>query len=186
MGLRITGTGQVENNIAKAQREAASSLERLSSGVRFTRSEPLPADRAVSDSLTSKLRELNSYKRNANDGISLVQTAESALGEMSNITIRLKELATNASSAALSDKERAFLFVEYESLYEELSRLAQTTEFGGVALLNGEGRKGSEGAGISFRIGRPPSRSGDKDTGLVTIDALKDVVASPENLEVGS
>ena len=66
MGLRITGTSIVESNLAKAQKDYDNSLEKLSSGVRFTRSEPMPAERARSDMLMAKMRELNIYNQNAN------------------------------------------------------------------------------------------------------------------------
>jgi flagellin len=180
MGLRISGsTGVIENNIAKAQKEANSALEKLSSGVRFTRSEPLPAERAVSDSLSSKMREISSYKRNANDGISLVQTADAALNEISNISVRLKELATQASSPALSDKERQFLFVEYKGLYDEIHRIAKTTSLNGATLLNGSDQSGRES--VAFRVGAP-SVNGDQDINLIRLDGLAAVDATPEAL----
>lgn len=184
MGLRITPPGVIENNIERAQKQANTSLERLSSGVRFTRSEPLPAERSLADSLSSKMRELNSYKRNANDGLSLVQVADSALNEISNITVRLKELATQASSPALSDKERSFLFVEYQSLYDEIGRIAQTTEFNGMRLLNGN-TGGSKT--LSFRVGAPSKSNEDgRDQSLVTLENLDTIVATPETLGLKS
>ncbi len=177
MGLRISSSGVIENNIEKARRDSQSSLEKLSSGVRFTRQDPMPAERSLSDSLSSKLRELSSYKRNANDGISLVQSADSALNEISNITVRLKELATQASSAALSDKERSFLFVEYQSLYEEINRIAKTTEFNGMALLSGQGT-----GELSFRVGRESLDQQGSDRSLVKISQLSEINASSETL----
>jgi flagellin len=137
----------------------------------------MPAERSLSDSLSSKLRELSSYKRNANDGISLVQSADSALNEISNITVRLKELATQASSAALSDKERSFLFVEYQSLYEEINRIAKTTEFNGMALLSGQGT-----GELSFRVGRESLDQQGSDRSLVKISQLSEINASSETL----
>jgi flagellin len=177
VGLRIGSSGVIENNIEKARRDSQSSLEKLSSGVRFTRQDPMPAERSLSDSLSSKLRELSSYKRNANDGISLVQSADSALNEISNITVRLKELATQASSAALSDKERSFLFVEYQSLYEEINRIAKTTEFNGMALLSGQGT-----GELSFRVGRESLDQQGSDRSLVKISQLSEINASSETL----
>ena len=178
MGLRITGTGTIEANINKAQREATKSLERLSSGVRFTKEEPLPAERALSDSLTMKMRELSSYKRNANDGMSVVQTADSALNEISNVVIRLKELATQASSSTLSDKERKFLFVEYQSLYDEIDRISKTTSFNGMDLLNGSGQK--EGAGLSITVG--PNRGQEDSSNVIRMSGLENIIATSENL----
>jgi flagellin len=178
MGLRITSNGTVESNIAKAQREVSKSLERLSSGVKFTKEEPLPAERALSDSLTSKMRELSSYKRNANDGMSVVQTADSALNEISNVVVRLKELATQASSSTLSDKERKFLFVEYHSLYNEIDRISKTTSFNGMDLLNGSG--GKDGAALSITVG--PSKGQQDSSNVIRMGGLENVVATSDNL----
>lgn len=179
MGIRITSSGIIENNIARAQKEAAASLEKLSSGIRFTRSDPQPADRAISDSMSAKLREATSYKRNANDGVSLVQTAEAGLSEISNITIRLKELAAQAANPAISDKERRFLFVEYQSLYDEVERVAKTTNFNGMTLLDSEGNSNQRAGNLSFRIG--PAVSGEErtDVSLVSADTLSEVTATP-------
>jgi flagellin len=183
MGLRITGiNGVIENNIAKARREADSSMEKLSSGVRFTRSEPASAERAVSDSLSAKARELASYKRNASDGVSMVQTADAALNEVANITVRMKELATQASSPTLSDKERQFLFVEYKGLYDEINRIAQTTSLNGISLLAGEeGLSKSGTKDVAFRIGAPHESQG-KDINTVKLEELSQMDVSPESL----
>lgn len=185
MGLRITGNGTLQNNLEKARRDQEASLERLSSGTIFTRSDPKPAERALSDSLSSRIRELASYKRNANDGVGLVQTADSALGEVSNIVIRLKEIATQASSATLSDNERKFLFVEYQSLYEEIDRIAKTTSFNGMDLLNGNSGLGEAGSSIGFRVGKP-SADGERDANLIKLDGLAEVVADTERLGLRS
>lgn len=185
MGLRITGNGALQNNLEKARRDQEASLERLSSGTIFTRSDPKPAERALSDSLSSRIRELASYKRNANDGVGLVQTADSALGEVSNIVIRLKEIATQASSATLSDNERKFLFVEYQSLYEEIDRIAKTTSFNGMDLLNGNSGLGEAGSSIGFRVGKPSS-DGGRDANLIKLDGLAEVVASTDRLGLRS
>lgn len=182
MGLRITGSGKtIENNIAKAQREASDSLERLSSGVRFTRTDPLPADRAISDSLRSKLRDLTSYKRNANEGIGVVQLADATLNELSNMTIRLKELATQSTSNTISDKERQFLFVEYQSLHDEMTRIAETTSLNGSPILNGGGSDG-RGGSFGFRVGSMPKGDDEADMNLLKLTGLDSVIALPAAL----
>jgi flagellin len=186
MGLRITGTGKVQMNLEKARHDAAQSLERLSSGVRFTSADPLPAERALSDGLASKMREFASYKRNANDGMSLVQTADSALSEVSNIVIRLKEIATTASSPALSDQERKFLFTEYQSLYEEVDRISKTTSFNGMDLLNGNSSNGEDRrSSIAIRVGSPP-RDGGPDKNLLRLDGLEEIKSDTGTLGLRS
>lgn len=184
MGLRITGTQTLESNVAKARRDYESSLERLSSGVKFTKSDPQPADRALSDGMQRKVREMAAYKRNANEGISLVQTAEDSLNEISNIGIRLKELATQAANPTLSDKERKFLFVEYHSLYNEAERIAETTKYNGIPLLMAGDDRDISSRGLSFRISAP-QESGD-DFGLVSLTGIEDVIASPLALGIKS
>lgn len=183
MGIRITSNGVIENNVARAQHDAEVSLEKLSSGIRFTRSDPMPADRAISDSLQAKLREQTSYKRNANDGISLVQTAEAALSEVSNITIRLKELAAQAANPAISDKERKFLFVEYQGLYDEIDRVAKTTNYNGLSLLDVEK---TSAQGLTFRIGNATNGEGGDDLNIVNVDSLAQVAADTESLGLRS
>jgi flagellin len=182
MGLRITGNSSiVEKNLSKAQHDAQNSLERLSSGTRFTRAEPLPADRAISDSLSMKMRELASYKRNANDGMSVVQTADSALNEISNIVIRMKELTTQAASSTLSDKERNFLFVEYQSLHNEVDRIAKSTTFNGMDLLNGNSAMGEDKRNnLSIRVGA--ATNAENDPNVITMGGLENIVANTENL----
>jgi flagellin len=183
MGLRITGSKTIENNIAKAQHEAAQSLERLSSGIKFTKDDPQPAERAVSDSMTSKMREIAAYKRNANDGMSVVQSADSSLNEISNVVVRLKELATQATSSTLSDKERKFLFVEYQALYEEIDRISKTTSFNGMNLLNGFGSENDKGGSLSITVGpNQPGKDPNVSSNVIRMNGLEGVVATTENL----
>lgn len=180
MGLRIRGnTGTVERNLSAAQNEAASSLEKLASGTKFSRQEPQPADHVIADSLRARLKEVQIHKRNTNDGLSLVQTAEAALSQMTNIVIHLKELATQASNATLSDKERQFLFVEYKGLRDELDRIARTTTFNGVRLLDEATNK--QLSSMAFRVG-PPQENGGEDINLIRIDALDEIDATAEAL----
>lgn len=184
MVLRITGhTSRVEKNLQRAQQEAETSLERLSSGVRFTRSEPMPAERALADSLGQKLRDLQTHKRNASEGLSLVDTAESALGEATNITIRLAELVTQSTNPGLSDHERRFLFVEYQGLYKELERIAKTTDYNGQPLLHGLGESMGTRT-IEFLVGDPNTALQANGTTLNRI-SLKDIGsidATPQGL----
>lgn len=198
MGIRITGSGMLESNIAKAQKDYDNSIERLSSGVKFTRSEPMPVERAQSDALMAKMRELNNYKKNINEGLSLTETAESSLSELTNSTIRLKELVAQATNPNLSDKERQFLFVEYQAHYEEMDRIASTTAYGGHALLNNSsdgvsvslGRIDSEenqssAKTIGFRVG-PPAIADGKDLSVVTLEGMDTIKARPHDLGLKS
>jgi flagellin len=186
MGLRIVGNPKIENNIRKASEEAQISLEKLSSGIVFTRSNPAPGDRALSDTMSYKLRELTAQKRTANDAVSLVETADSALNEVANITNRLRELAIQAGSPTLSDKERKFIFVEYETLRDEINRIAQTTQHNGIGLLANPTSESERRDAIQFRIGSSSGADGENDPGLVSLEGFKDIVATAENLGIQS
>jgi len=115
------------------------SLEQLSSGQRINRAGDDAAGLAISENLKAQIRGLGQAERNAQDGISLVQIAEGGLEEVSNILIRLRELAVQAASDTIGSTERKFLNVEFEQLTSEIDRIANSTEFNRVQLLNGTG-----------------------------------------------
>jgi len=114
-------------------------LEKLSSGQRINRAGDDAAGLAISENLKAQIRGLGQAERNAEDGISLVQIAEGAMSEVSNIMIRLRELAVQAASDTIGPTERKFLNVEFEQLTSEVDRIANSTEFNRVPLLNGTG-----------------------------------------------
>lgn len=114
------------------------SLEKLSSGLRINKAGDDAAGLAISEKLKAEIRSLSQAKRNANDGISMIQTAEGALNEVGNMLIRLRELSVQASSDTIGDVERGFVDVEYQQLKEEIQRIASVTEFNSTKLLNGE------------------------------------------------
>lgn len=143
MGLRIATNVpslNVQRNIEKNSVEASKSFARLSSGQRITRASDDAAGLSISQNLEAQVRGLKQSQRNANDGISLVQTAEGGMNEVSNILIRLRELGVQAASDTLGDTERGFINKEYQSLKQEVDRIALSTNFNGAALLNGEGK----------------------------------------------
>lgn len=186
MGLRITGSPRIENNLEKATSQAADSLEKLSSGTVFSRQDPQPANRALSDNLNHKLRQLTARKRIASDAVSLVETADSALNEIGNITNRMQELATQASSPSLSDKERKFIFVEYEALREEIDRIASETKYNGLSLLANTAGEGDRPESLQFRVGDSTGGESEDDFGLASLISFSDIVAQAENLGIQS
>src|SRR5687768_9335205 len=145
----------LQRHLEKSQKENSDALEKLSSGTIFTRNDPRPADRALAEGLEFKLRSLSSSKRNINSAVNLLQTAESSLSEIGNMILRMKEINVAAASTTVSDKERRFLFIEYEALHDEIDRIALTTEFNGIPLLNGEDPRAPEE--LVFRVGDPVS-----------------------------
>ena len=142
MGLRVNtniASINAQRNLRKTRQAMDKSLEKLSSGQRINRAGDDAAGLAISENLKAQIRGLGQAERNAEDGISLVQIAEGALSEVSNILIRLRELAVQAASDTIGSTERKFLNVEFEQLSSEIDRIANSTEFNRVPLLNGSG-----------------------------------------------
>ncbi len=142
MGLRI-GTNlpsiTAQRSLAGSSREIQKTFAQLSSGSRITKSADDAAGLSISENLKSTVRGYQQAGRNANDGISLVQTAEGGLGEISNILTRLRELGVQASSDTIGDQERSFIDKEVQQLKAETDRIAKTTRFGSIQLLDGSG-----------------------------------------------
>ncbi len=123
------------------------SMEKLSSGLRVNRAADDAAGLAISEGLRSDIRALEQASRNASDGISLVQTAEGALDEVSTILLRLRELTEQSLNGTLTDAERGYLDAEYQALLEEIDRIAASTEFNGISLLD------SSGGSVAIQVG---------------------------------
>lgn len=113
------------------------SIERVAFGTRVNKGSDDVAGLAISESLRSDIRTLRQAERNANDGISLINVIEGALNVQSNTLIRLRELATQASSGTVGEFERQTLQLEFSALREEIDRIAATTEFNGKKLIDG-------------------------------------------------
>lgn len=113
-------------------------LNRLSSGNRINRAGDDAAGLAISEKLKAQVRSLKQANRNANDGISLIQTAEGALNEVSNILIRLRELSIQGASDTVGATERQYIDKEVQSLKKEVDRITLSTEFNGAKLLSGQ------------------------------------------------
>ncbi len=142
MGLRInTNVASInaQRNLRQTRLVTDKTLEQLSSGYRINRAGDDAAGLAISESLRAQIRGLMQAERNAQDGVSLVQIAEGALNEVSSILIRLRELSVQAASDTIGPVERKFLNVEFEQLTSEIDRIASSTEFNRVPLLNGTG-----------------------------------------------
>lgn len=142
MGFRInTNTSSIaaQRSLSVNNREAENNLAKLSSGSRITKAADDAAGLAISEKMKANIRSMKQADRNANDGISMVQTAEGGLNEVSSILTRMRELAIQTSSDTVGDTERGMTNMEYQNLKLELDRISQVTEFNGKKLLNGEG-----------------------------------------------
>lgn len=151
MGLRIAtniASQSVQKNLKEVSSKGDAQLEKLSSGKRITKASDDAAGLAIATNLEAQTKGLRQASRNANDGISLVQTAEGGLNETSNILVRLRELTIQAASDTVGETERGFLDKEYQQLTKEIDRISESTTFNGAQLLNGKG-KGS----MDFQVG---------------------------------
>ena len=135
-----------QRNLATNGMALATSLQRLSSGLRVNSAKDDAAGMAISQAFTAQIRGNNQAVRNANDGISLGQTAEGALGQIANNVQRIREIAVQSSNGTLSSTNRGQLQKEVDQLTQEVSRIVQTTNFNGTALLSGS-------ASLTFQIG---------------------------------
>jgi flagellin len=150
MGMRIAtnvSSIQAQRQLSGSGREMQKAMAELSSGSRITKSADDAAGLAISENLKSQIRGYSQAGRNAMDGVSLVQTAEGGLNEISNILTRLRELGVQAASDTVGETERGFLNKEVVQLKNEAQRIAKSTKFGTSSLLDGSGGK------FDFQVG---------------------------------
>lgn len=150
MGLRINTnvtSMSAQRTLSNTSRAQGETLNKLSSGTRIAKSADDAAGLAISEKLKAQVRGLNQAERNANDGISMIQTAEGGLNEISNILNRMRELSVQAASDTVGQQERQFTNLEYQNLKQEIERISQVTEFNGRKLLDGTGQQ------YDFQIG---------------------------------
>ncbi len=150
MGFRINTTVaslSAQRSLSTNNRQSQSTLSKLSSGSRITKASDDAAGLAISEKLKARIKSTDQANRNANDGISMVQTAEGGLDEISSMLTRLRELSVQSASDTVGDTERGFTDMEYQNLKQEIERISQVTEFNGTKLLSGEGDK------LDFQIG---------------------------------
>ncbi len=147
MGLRIrtnVSSLNAQRRLAATTNNIQESTSKLSSGSRINKSADDAAGLAISENLRADIRSLSQAKRNAQDGVSLVQTAEGGLMETSNMLIRLRELAVQAASDTVGEEERKYIDREFVALKDEIDRIANSTEFNGTRLLVGDADIGDE------------------------------------------
>lgn len=192
MGLRISTNVQslrAQNALSKVESSKASTMEKLASGSRINKAGDDAAGLAISEKLKANIRGTQQASRNAGDGISMIQTAEGGLNEVSNILVRLRELSVQSASDTIGNEERKFSDLEFKQLTNEVERIATSTQFNGKNLLSGEGDKLDFQIGImndakNDRLSYMPQESSAraKDLGIadLTVSTKTD---SQENLE---
>jgi len=169
-----------QRNLSKSQGELATSLQRLSSGLRINSAKDDAAGLAISDRMTSQIRGLNQAGRNANDGISLSQTAEGALSQTGDLLQRMRELSIQSANGTNSATDRAALQAEVKQLIDEVDRVSETTEFNGLKLLDGSftSQAFQVGANANQTIDISIAGAGANDLASYTIDAESITTAS--------
>src|SRR5690554_5318250 len=148
-----------QRNLATNSASLSTTIQRLSSGLRINSAKDDAAGLAISERFTTQIRGMNQAARNANDGISLAQTAEGALGEIGNNLQRIRELAVQSSNATNSTTDRAALQKEVEQLTAEIGRVAKQTSFNDTNLLDGSF------SGVAFQVGANAGQ-------LITVDSI--------------
>ncbi len=174
MGMRVTtnmGAINAQRNLVGSQRAINDSMAKLASGSRINKAADDAAGLAISEGLRAQIRSASQAQRNANDGISLVQTAEGGLNEIANIVVRLRELGIQASSDTVGDVERGMLNKEVVQLKDEMQRISKVTTWGTTKLLDGSSPT------FDFQIGLYNNDAEDRISfaageNVATIDAL--------------
>ena len=158
---------------AKAQMGLSTAMERLSTGKRINSAKDDAAGLAISTKMTAEVRGLAAAARNANDGISLAQTAEGALGEVSNILQRMRELAVQSATGTVSDDDREGIQTEVSQLKSQITDITSRISFNGISLLNGSATLSSgTGAKITIQTGTKSGQTVDIEITAQTLEDL--------------
>lgn len=172
-----------QRNLSTSQSSLATSLQRLSTGLRINSAKDDAAGQAISTRMTAQINGMQQASRNANDGISMSQTAEGAMGSINDILLRMRDLSVQSSNGTNGTAERATIQNEVDQLYQEIDRISGSTDFNGLKLLDGSAKNNSfqvganAGQTISFGINEVSTKSmslnsgtalGDVNSGRVT------------------
>ena len=181
MGLRINtnvASLSAQRNLGKASGALMRNFEHLSTGKRIARASDDAAGLAISTRLSAQVRSLQQSSRNANDGISLVQTAEGSLGEIANVLVRARELAVQSANGTLSATDKDGLQQEFANLLNQVNQISSSTSFNGISLLDGSTPS------ISLQIGA--GTTGGTDTLTVSLTSSTATALSINTLDIGS
>ena len=146
------GSLTAQRNLQKTARGLHQSISRLSSGTRVNSAADNAAGMAVSENMRAQLKGFQQAMRNANDGVAVLQTAESGYQSLSDLLVRMRELAVQSANDSVSDTERGYLNTEFADLIDEMDRISSVVEYNGIQLL--DGTAGSAGTGaMTFQVG---------------------------------
>ena len=178
MGLRVNTnlfSLDAQRNLANVSSRLSGNYQRLSSGLRIASASDDAAGLGISERMRAQIRSLQQAGRNADDGVSLVQTAEGSLGELNSNLVRMRELAVQASNGTLNDGDRAVIDTEFQALLQEIDRVATQTTFNGVNLLDGSTTS------LSIQVGTESGETIDitlDDMTVATLGVSTDVTTS--------
>lgn len=175
MGLRIKtniAALNAQRNLGNSTNAMGENMAKLSSGYRINKAADDAAGLAISESMKAKARSLDQARRNASDGVSLVQVAEGSFNEVSNILVRLRELATQAASDTIGNTERSYTNREYVQLVQEIDRISNTTDFNGIPLLKGSESLPDETM-FTLHVGGGDGSRENTDTIRIGVENLK-------------
>jgi len=181
MGLRVNTNVisiNAQRNLAAVTDRLAGNYRRLSTGLRISTAADDAAGLAISERLRAQVASLDQAKRNANDGISLVQTAEGSLNEVSSILVRLRELAVQSANGSVSNQDKDTLNQEFQSLTDEINRIGRSTDFNGIKLLDGST------SSVSFQVGN--GTTAGIDTLSISLTPSLSTSLSLNSLDIGS
>ncbi|MBN3170337.1 flagellin domain-containing protein [Pectobacterium brasiliense] len=164
-----------QNNLNKSQSSLGTAIERLSSGLRINSAKDDAAGQAIANRMTAQVKGLTQAARNANDGISLTQTAEGNLNEINNNLQRIRELAVQAANDTNSSNDRDSVYTEMKQRLDEIDRVAKSADFNGTKLLSG----GVGATGINIQVG---ANTGANEVITITSGALIDATTAGTNL----
>jgi flagellin len=173
-----------QRNLNQSQGTLATSMQRLSSGLRVNSAKDDAAGLAIAERMNTQVRGMNVAIRNANDGISMAQTAEGGMAEIGSMLQRMRELAVQSSNGTNSADDRANLDAEFQALNSEIGRIAETTQFNGISVLNTSGTAAvaassgvsavaAVGATIVFQVGANTSTGNTLSISLQDIERLE-------------
>ncbi|CAH0214301.1 MULTISPECIES: flagellin [unclassified Microbacterium] len=188
MGMQINTNVSALNayrNLSSTQNDVSKSLEKLSSGLRINRAADDAAGLAISEGLRSQVNGLNVAARNAQDGISVIQTAEGALTEVHSILQRVRDLAVQAGNDSNNVDSRNAIKTEIDSLASELTRVTASTNFNGINLLDGSAGADADGV-LTFQVGAGGTANDQISVTLANLSDMKDSTGAATGVALGA
>ncbi len=181
MGLRVNtnvASLNTQRNLSQVNGRLEGNFRRLATGLRISTAADDAAGLAISERMKAQIRSSQQNKRNANDGISFVQTAEGALNEVSNILVRLRELSIQSANGTFAGADQDTLQQEFASLVSEIDRIGSSSEFNGVNLFDGSAST------VTFQVGA--GTTAGVDTIDVTVASVSDTTLGLNTLDIGA